>query len=56
VSLKPNDQWEYRAYGSNLTNQPGITAASLTTSLARDNLEFVMRPRTFGVEARYKFK
>ena len=56
VSVKPNEHWEYRAYGSNLTNKLGITAASLTSALARDNLEFVMRPRTFGLEARYKFK
>jgi outer membrane receptor protein involved in Fe transport len=56
VSLKASDQWEYRAYGTNLTNQLGITAASLTAPINRDNLQFVMRPRTFGLEARYRFK
>ncbi len=56
VALRPNENWEYRAYGSNLTNQLGITAAGLTSSLPRDNLQFVSRPRTFGLEARYRFK
>lgn len=56
VTLKASDQWEYRAYGTNLTNQLGITAANLTAPINRDNLDFVMRPRTFGVEARYRFK
>jgi outer membrane receptor protein involved in Fe transport len=56
VTFQVSDRWEYRAYGNNLTNELGITAASLTNPLPRDNLEFVMRPRTFGLEARYRFK
>ena len=56
VSLQPNDKWEYRVYGNNLANQLGITAASLSFPLARDNLEFIMRPRTFGVAVQYRFK
>jgi outer membrane receptor protein involved in Fe transport len=56
VSLQPDERWEYRAYGTNLTNQLGITAASLTNPLARDNLQFIMRPRTFGISVQYRFK
>jgi iron complex outermembrane recepter protein len=56
VSFLLSERWEYRAYGNNLTNELGITAASLTSPLARDNLQFVMRPRTFGIEAHYRFK
>lgn len=56
VAFRLNERWEYRAYGNNLTDQLGITAASLTSPLARDNLQFIIRPRTFGLEARYTFK
>ena len=55
-TVEMNDQWSFRAYGANLTNQLGITATSLTSALDRNNREYVMRPRTFGVEARYQFK
>jgi outer membrane receptor protein involved in Fe transport len=55
-TLEMNDQWSFRAYGVNLTNELGITATSLTSALDRNNREYVMRPRTFGVEARYQFK
>jgi iron complex outermembrane receptor protein len=58
VSLELNNHLEFRLVGSNLTSELGITGQYLAypAAFARDNIQFVTRPRTVGIEARYQFK
>jgi outer membrane receptor protein involved in Fe transport len=56
VSYSPDEHWEIRAFGRNLTDELGVTASGRTSIEPRYNSEFVTRPRTFGVEVRYQFK
>ena len=58
VAFEFNDQWQLRAYGTNLTNELGITAQfmSMPAAYNRDNYQFVTRPRTLGLEVRYQLR
>jgi iron complex outermembrane receptor protein len=49
-------QWRIDAFVDNLANKLAATAVSYTPGPDHDRADFVVRPRTAGVEVRYAFK
>jgi outer membrane receptor protein involved in Fe transport len=53
-------RWRVRLYGNNLTNQQGVSAAGpvlKNANLFPDyRVEYLMRPRTFGLSLAYTFE
>ncbi len=51
-----SESWEARLFVDNISDELGITGGQLESGYLNYAYHFVQRPRTAGVQLRYKFK